>query len=145
MTFENYRPGRWRGDSSRNWESLHRFQFAEWHGGGRRTTAWISVMCLKPLHPEKPSPGFRYRVWCNVLSETTSLVWSDMTTRFILLSFGFLMNKKKWQSWSSVVGKGTRMLTPHRGILQTGLLRVGTVLMNSKKTLQMVPIVTDGY
>lgn len=93
MTFENYRPGRWRGDSSRNWESLHRFQFAEWHGGGRRTTAWISVMCLKPLHPEKPSPGFRYRVWCNVLSETTSLVWSDMTTRFILLSFGFLMNK----------------------------------------------------
>lgn len=43
------------------------------------------------------------------------------------------------------MGKGTRMLTPHRGILQTGLLRVGTVLMNSKKTLQMVPIVTDGY
>lgn len=58
-----------------------------------RATAWISVMCLKHLHPEKPSPGFRYRVWCNVLSETTSLVWSDMTTCFILLSFGFLTNK----------------------------------------------------
>lgn len=58
-----------------------------------RATAWISVMCLKPLHPEKLSPGFRYRVWRNVLSETTSLAWSDMTIRFILLSFGFLMNK----------------------------------------------------
>lgn len=98
-----------------------------------RATAWISVMCLKHLHPEKPSPDFRYRVWCNVLSETTSLVWSDMTTCFILLSFGFLMNKTNDRAGAQLWARAHTRSHLTRGLSRLGFCEWGLCLWTLRR------------
>lgn len=71
------------------------------------------------------------------------LLWeSSDVLSFSDLQFRHELNTRR--SWSLVVVKGTHMLAPHRGTLQTGSLGVETMIMNFKKTLQMVLTCPDG-
>lgn len=145
MTFENYWPGLWRGWFQQELRIPAQFPVAEWHGGGRQhgfQSCVLSIFIQRNL-PSPPPFQIQSLMQCVKWDHFSCVKSHDNMLYFAELWFPHEQNK--WPSWSSAVGKGTRTLTPHRGALQTGLLWVGTVLMNSKKTLQMVPTGTDGY